>query len=533
MRTFAVVNQKGGCGKTTTAINLAGVFASRGLRTLLVDMDPQGHCAAGLAIPEARIDLTVGDAMLAVGSGGVDPKRLLWRVMRNLDLIPATVRLAALEAARGDLASRPDAERLLRTLVRGFAPDYDVCLIDCSPAIGLLAFNAMTACDEVLIPVETGFFSLHGATKQINAIKSLGKRLGVAPVHHLLPTMHDPASALSQDLLDELRRRFGARVLPVVIRFDHALREAASFGQPVIEYAPDSSGAADYTALADVLTQRLSNPPASSPADTPADAGPRFSVVHVESDDVLRLGAHTAEPDGAGPIISATAPISRHADLANLARRVQDPSLAPSPTSTPTPTVVPARSSPTTPSAAIAQTALSSAIGASTTLAADAAPPAETALDRLGITAQPASVLAEPKLTAAAVSPSITPPDTRSRLAAPRPAFGVTPLDDGLLFVQPASLGHAVAVAGDFNNWKPERTPLRPGPDGQTLEHRMVCPPGMYQYRVVVDGQWMPDPFNPHTAANPFGGSNSVAIVPMRLAPAARPSGPTNSGEFR
>jgi chromosome partitioning protein len=101
VRTFAVVNQKGGCGKTTTAINLAGVFAGRGHRTLLVDMDPQGHCAAGLAIPEQRVDLHIGDAMLAPDDKPVDPQRLLWRVSRNLDLAPATLRLAALEAGRG------------------------------------------------------------------------------------------------------------------------------------------------------------------------------------------------------------------------------------------------------------------------------------------------------------------------------------------------------------------------------------------------------------------------------------------------
>lgn len=111
MRTIAVINQKGGCGKTTTAINLAGVFASRSLRTLLVDVDPQSHCAAGLAIPEQRIDLDIGDAMLDPGE--FDPSRLLWRVSRNLDLAPSRMKLAGLEAARGGLADRPGNDRAL------------------------------------------------------------------------------------------------------------------------------------------------------------------------------------------------------------------------------------------------------------------------------------------------------------------------------------------------------------------------------------------------------------------------------------
>ena len=124
MRTFAVVNQKGGCGKTTTAINLAGVFAARGFRTLLVDMDPQGHCAAGLAIPEQRVDLHIGDAMLADDDHPIDPARLFWRAVRNLDLAPSTLRLAALEAPRGELAGKPDAERRLKKFLSRFDSQY-------------------------------------------------------------------------------------------------------------------------------------------------------------------------------------------------------------------------------------------------------------------------------------------------------------------------------------------------------------------------------------------------------------------------
>jgi chromosome partitioning protein len=256
MRTIAIVNQKGGCGKTTSAINLAGVFAASGYKTLLVDMDPQSHCAAGLAIPEQRIDVQIGDAMSALGtSREVDLERLLWRVSRNLDLAPSTMKLAAVEAARGEMANKADAESRLAKVLQRLGNRHDICFIDCSPAIGLLTYNALVAADEVIIPVETGFFSLQGATKQVNTIRSLGKRLGAAPVYRLLATLHNPESALACELLEELKRRFPGKVAPQVIRYDQRLRESASFGQPIIEYAPDSTGSEDYRGLAQWLAE--------------------------------------------------------------------------------------------------------------------------------------------------------------------------------------------------------------------------------------------------------------------------------------
>ncbi|MEL6740664.1 MAG: AAA family ATPase, partial [Planctomycetota bacterium] len=113
MRTIAIINQKGGCGKTTSAVNLAAVFASRGYRTLLVDMDPQSHCAAGLGVPEEQIERDIGDAMLTPATRALDATRLLWRIGRGFDLAPSRMRLAALEAARGGLADQPDKERRL------------------------------------------------------------------------------------------------------------------------------------------------------------------------------------------------------------------------------------------------------------------------------------------------------------------------------------------------------------------------------------------------------------------------------------
>lgn len=281
MRTLAIINQKGGCGKTTTAINLAGVLARRGLPTLLIDLDPQSHCAAGLAVPENRIEHHIGDALLTPPDQPLDRSRLVWRISRHFDLVPSLMRLAGIEASRGGLAEAEDRDRRLLDVIRRLSlPDaappgvpiaasrYAWCIIDCPPSIGLLTFNALRAADEVIIPVETGFFALKGAAKQANTVRTLAKRLGREASFRVLPTMHDAGSALARALLDEMTRAFGARCIPTPIRADVRLREAVSVGQPVVEYAPDSHGAEDYRALAEWL---LSNPPAQSVAATASD----------------------------------------------------------------------------------------------------------------------------------------------------------------------------------------------------------------------------------------------------------------------
>lgn len=461
MRRIAIVNQKGGCGKTTTAINLAGVFARTGRRTLLVDTDPQSHCAAGLAIPEGRIDLHIGDAMLAAGERPVDPARLLWRVSRNLDLAPSSVRLATLESARGGLSSKPQPERCLAEALKPFDAEYDLCLIDCSPAIGLLTFNALSAADQIIIPVETGFFSLQGASRQVSTIKSLAKRVGggggsatTSPNYRLLPTMHDPESALACDLLEELRRRFPGRVAPMVIRFDQRLRESASFGQPVIEYAPDSAGAADYLALAAWLLEL--------PEENRREGAPDEAVVNVVPGIGQRLPVPAA---GASPIAPAPT-VGRAADIAARARRLQD--------------------------------------------AANASAGAET--------------VASPSVMGAADEPAPEPIEDQQREEEDqgRPkVYGARGTNAGVSFLQPLSLGRRICVAGDFNGWSADATPMLRSEALGAFELHLPAGPGLLQYRLIVDGRWMTDPYNPLMAPNTVGGANSVVVVPG--APVARP----------
>lgn len=491
MRTIAIINQKGGCGKTTTAINLAAVLASaHDLRTLLVDVDPQSHCAAGLAVPEHRFDLDVTDAIVAAPARRTDPARLVWRPYRNLDLIPSRMRLAGLESPRGGLADRADKERRLAWVLEGLAHHYDACFIDCSPSIGLLTFNALTAADAVLIPVETSYFSLQGAAKQLGTVQSLGRRLGRRIPAWLLPTLHEDDAPLARDLLAELHRRYGDRVLPCTIRRDPALKEAASFGQPVIEYAPESGGAADYRSLAETLIAQAGIPHIRGGEARPVKPATEADDPTLEHDD---------EPPGpqreGDPTILPTVVTTLDADApAALAQRVIGPGVFVGPREQ---TVAPSFSatSPPAPSraadlaqrtqtrqrrAALAAWAAERGLSDDLIRQLDAAPPGDTALRRL---------------------------------------YGARQTPAGVLFIQPITLGRTVAVAGDFNRWSPDEHHLRRNETVGVYEACVPLQPGRRLYRLVVDGHWIADPYNSEWELNAFGEPNSVVDVRPAAAP--------------
>lgn len=516
MRTVAIINQKGGCGKTTTAINLSAVLARAGSRVLLIDMDPQSHCAAGLGVPEHRIELDIGDAMLSVGTKPLDPPRLLWRVGRNLDLAPSRMKLAGLEASRGGLADLLDRDRRLAAVLHEFRHEYDLACIDCPPSIGLLTYNALAAADLVLIPVETGFFSLQGATRQVTTVRTLARRLGMQLPAWVLPTIHDEENTVATDLLGELHRRFKGRVAPVIVRRDASLREAASFGQAVVDYAPDSIGAKDYAALAGWVRGVLLGPAeASVPGTTEELADEASPEVHVPIPSARMLAEKPATDTGGLPVVPAAAadprPINRAEDVARRAqeflRRVA--------------TGRPAGAGPT-PSGERAHTGLASAATATEqTDVAGGGEPTRPATQTMA--KPPVRSMGVVRLESPPPAPTVTASASIARL------YGVSQTNQGVLFVQPQSVGSRVAVAGSFNDWSTTSHVMRANTALGVYELCVKLPPGQFRYRLVIDGQWTADPHNDQCEPNPFGGQDSI----LHVGPAVSPLSPSTADARR
>jgi chromosome partitioning protein len=250
---IAVANQKGGVGKTTTAINLATALAATGSRVLLVDLDPQGNASTGLGIGQAQRDRSSYD--LLTGDCSVEEATVATRVPR-LDLVPATVDLSGAEIELVDIAER--THRLDKALASAAPARWDVCLIDCPPSLGLLTINALVAAQSILVPLQAEFFALEGLSQLLQTIERIRARfnpelsiLGVAL------TMYDRRNNLSSQVSDDVRACLGKVVFETVIPRNVRLSEAPSHGIPALIYDHRCSGSEAYIALARELIARL------------------------------------------------------------------------------------------------------------------------------------------------------------------------------------------------------------------------------------------------------------------------------------
>ncbi len=244
MRTIALVNQKGGCGKTTTAVNLASYMADTGRRVLLVDCDPQSHASIGLGIDTEDLGKSTYDLLMDPNARVSDATHT---VTETLDVVPSNVVLSAVEQ---QLSGRPDRENRLRRKLDACDGEYDYVFVDCPPSVGLLTFNALVACDEAIVVMEPSYFSLHGALKVVETIGLVREQLGMRKRTKVLLTMFDRRTRFAKEFLREARTRFGREMFEVVIRHTVRFREAANWGVPISHYAKSCGGARDYKRLA-------------------------------------------------------------------------------------------------------------------------------------------------------------------------------------------------------------------------------------------------------------------------------------------
>ncbi len=408
MRTIAVVNQKGGCGKTTVSINLASALAQAGKRVLLVDMDPQSHCAVGLAVPEEQIEQSIYDVLISKSRN--EPIRLteiLWQISDGLELAPASIDLSAFEQQMAGIADR---ESCLKDVLDELEDDYDYTIIDCPPAVSLLTFNALRAASDVIVPVETGYFALHGLSKQLETLSILCKRCSQHVDVKVLASMYDIRTKMAREILAELRSHFADRMFRTVVNFNTKIKEASSFGQPISEYDSASKGQRDFAALAEEIIVTEARQERRQMVNTLVD---RLESISASADELLQVPQPAAE---AVPV----------------------------------------------------------------TVAEEQIPEA-------------------PKVM-----------DTDAKLC---DYYGVNQVGDAVVFVTLYPRATSVQVAGDFNNWQPESSPMERVGDSGVWQTEMKLPEGKYRYRLVVDGQWQQDPYNEATELNPFGDFNSVLEV--------------------
>lgn len=246
-KAIAIFNQKGGVGKTTTNINLAACLANKGKKVLLLDIDPQGNTTSGLGIDKRNMEYSTYDLLIEKDFN--TPKAIIKTGTEGLDLIPASVSLSGAEV---ELVNVKGREKRLKKAMDNVKKKYDYIFIDCPPSLGLLTVNSLTAVDSVLIPIQCEFYALEGVAQLMNTIEIVKKNLNSKlEIEGVILSMFDGRTNLSIQVVEEVKKYFGKKVYTTVIPRNVRLAEAPSYGLPIVEYDPRSTGAEAYREFAE------------------------------------------------------------------------------------------------------------------------------------------------------------------------------------------------------------------------------------------------------------------------------------------
>ena len=250
-RVIAVANQKGGVGKTTTAINLSACLAEKGQKVLAIDMDPQGNMTSGLGIDKDEVEKNIYDLM--IGQVGVE-EVLQKEAIENLDIIPTSIDLSAAEI---ELIGVDDKEFIIRNAIAPIKDNYDYIIIDCPPSLSMLTINAMTTADSVLVPIQCEYYALEGLSQLIHTVELVKERLNpILKIEGVVFTMYDARTNLSLQVVENVKDNLNQTIYKTIIPRNIRLAEAPSHGLPINHYDPRSTGSESYMMLADEVISR-------------------------------------------------------------------------------------------------------------------------------------------------------------------------------------------------------------------------------------------------------------------------------------